>query len=270
MRQLGIKNDDLTADNFGRGIVGRPIFFIIFKIILFLYWATEWMWRLIQFYIIRPAEKREVNESYIRVREYPDYMTNWGDTMIMLYLTYSTILAIWLFSRTETTNSFSRASPFKWYYYPAQILFQVASNHAFLITILYFVLLGGGDLTDHLNVHAHVMNTVIICLEVLFNNIPFRFFHFLISIFVSLIYILGNYIGFKMNPARNGTYPTIIDWTDNDAGFFLGTIETMLIFGILGNLVLHLILWGLIELKFMLARRFSNTQIHNEERHEMA
>ena len=51
-----VKNDDLTADNFGRGIVGRPVFFIIFKIILFLYWSTEWTWRLIQFYIIRPAE----------------------------------------------------------------------------------------------------------------------------------------------------------------------------------------------------------------------
>jgi len=123
-------------------------------------------------YVENCCKKREVNESYIRVREYPDYMTNWGDTMIMLYLTYSTILAIWLFSRTETTNSFSRASQFKWYYYPAQILFQVASNHAFLITILYFVLLGGGDLTDHLNVHAHVMNSKLFILSTTFMLSP--------------------------------------------------------------------------------------------------
>ena len=111
-------------------------------------------------YIENCCEKREANESYTRVREYPDYMTNWGDTMIMLYLTYSTILAIWLFCQNETTNSSSsRSGPFNWYYLPAQILFEVASSHAFLITILYFVLLGGGDLTDHLNVHAHVMNS---------------------------------------------------------------------------------------------------------------
>ena len=63
------------------------------------------------------------------------------------------------------------------------------------------------------------------CLELIFNNIPYRFFHCLISIFVSLIYILGNYIGFKMDPARNGTYKTIIDWTDND-----GTVRKRVVF----------------------------------------
>ena len=76
----------------------------------------------------------------------------------MLYLTYSTILAVWLFCRSGTTSK-SRAGPFQWYYLPAQILFEVAANHAVMITILYFVLLGGGDMTDHLNVHAHVMNS---------------------------------------------------------------------------------------------------------------
>ena len=103
-------------------------------------------------------EKKEENATYVRFREYPDYLTNWGDTMIMLYLTYSTILAILLFCRTKSFDS-SRNDPVKWYYLPAQILFQVAANHALMITILYFVLLGGGDMTDHLNIHAHVMNS---------------------------------------------------------------------------------------------------------------
>ena len=78
--------------------------------------------------------------------------------MIMLYLTYSTILAILLFCKTKSTDR-SKSGPVKWYYLPAQILFQIAANHAIMITILYFVLLGGGDMTDHLNIHAHVMNS---------------------------------------------------------------------------------------------------------------
>ena len=102
-------------------------------------------------------KKKEENATYVRFREYPDYLTNWGDTMIMLYLTYSTILAILLFCQTKSTDS-SKSGPIKWYYLPAQILFEVAANHAIMITILYFVLLGGGDMTDHLNIHAHVMN----------------------------------------------------------------------------------------------------------------
>ena len=111
-------------------------------------------------------EKLEQDANYTRVREYSDYMTNWGDTMIMLYLTYSTILAILLFCRDKSTDtSTSKGGPVKWYYLPAQILFEVATIHAFLITILYFVLLGGGDLTDHMNVHAHIMNSKFDCKE---------------------------------------------------------------------------------------------------------
>lgn len=29
------------------------------------------------------------------------------------------------------------------------------------------------------------------------------------------MYVLGNWIGYKMNPARNAAYPAIVDWSDN-------------------------------------------------------
>ena len=96
------------------------------------------------------------------------------------------------------------------------------------------------------------------------------------------IYVMSRWLWFTINHSRwvllqSVTVTLSHQWLVNktgfqtdQAGFFLGTIETILLFGILGHLVLHSIFWGLTELKFMLARRFSNNQIHNEARHEMA
>ena len=69
---------------------------------------------------------------------------------------------------------------------------------------------------------------VVMFLEFAFSRVPFRLLHFFYTCLVALMYILGNYIGFLINPRRNTTYSGIIDWTDNDAGFVLGTIETLL------------------------------------------
>ena len=194
------------------------------------------------FYILSPAENWEKDKNFTRTREYPDYLTNWGDTIIMLYLLYSTLLAIRIFylEYRRKTGDIGKATMHfsengvKWYYFPAQILFELAAVFALLITILYYGLMDGGD-NDILSIHPHVINSkffgsifclnlknltllflaVVIFLELVFNRIPCRLFHFIISMFVALMYVLGSWIGYKMNPARNGAYPGIVDWSDN-------------------------------------------------------
>ena len=243
------KNEDLNSSNFSRGTFGRPILFVVFKLILVIYWSILWSWRLVDFYILSPAENWEEDKNFTRTREYPDYLTNWGDTIIMLYLLYSTLLAIRIFYleyRRKTGDIGTVTMGFlengvKWYYFPAQILFELAAVFALLITILYYGLMGGGN-NDILDIHPHVINSkffsseggpsrtcfclnllnltllfsaVVIFLELAFNRIPFRFFHFIISMCVALMYVLGSWIGYKMNPARNGAYPGIVDWSDN-------------------------------------------------------
>ena len=80
---------------------------------------------------------------------------------------YSTLLAIRLFyldSRKssgdigQATMAFA-SGKIKWYYFPAQILLEIAATFALLITILYFGLMGGGNLSDILNIHPHIMNS---------------------------------------------------------------------------------------------------------------
>ena len=92
-------------------------------------------------------------------------------------------------------------------------------------------------------------------IELVFNNIPVRFFHFLYTSFVVLLYILGNFLGFLSNPERNGTYSAFIDWTDNDAGFFLGTVGTLMLFGLVGSTIIHIIAWCVYQLKHLLKQK---------------
>ena len=99
---------------------------------------------------------------------------------------------------------------------------------------------------------------IVIGLELVFNRIPFRLVHFIYPIITGLIYILANYIGFLINDKRNGTYSSIIDWNDNDAGFILGTIETLLLFSCAGAFVMHIILWCYTQLWLILQCNFKS------------
>ena len=57
-----------------------------------MYWLAIWIWRLIDFYILEAKRRLEDGEDPI-FREYSDYLTNWNDTLIAMYLLYSTIIA---------------------------------------------------------------------------------------------------------------------------------------------------------------------------------
>ena len=89
-RELGFY--ECTTHNFGRGVIGKTLPMAILKMLLLLYWTAMWMYRLIDIYFLLPTERRDKDPTYIRHREYSDYLTNWGDTLIFLYLIYSTLL----------------------------------------------------------------------------------------------------------------------------------------------------------------------------------
>ena len=105
---------------------------------------------------------------------------------------------------------------------------------------------------------------VVVLIEFVWNRIPFRFFHFIYVAIVGFLYILGNYLGYLSNPLhRNKTYESLIDWDDNDAGFFMGTIETLILFGVVGGSVIHIIAWCFNQLKQLLLNKCSQNSVHN-------
>ena len=89
-REIGFEG--LDVGHFLHGAFGKSFGMVIFKTPLLLYWTSMWMYRLIDFYLIIPAQKIELEQNYTRNREYSDYMTNWGDTLMFLYLFFSTLV----------------------------------------------------------------------------------------------------------------------------------------------------------------------------------
>ena len=165
---------DSSTNDFGAAVFGKTIHMAVVKLILLVYWTAMWMYRLINFYIIKPAAKREEDPTYVRHREYSDYLTNWGDTLVFLYLFYSTLVVF--HSKNRNFNLFVQShfsvlyaerkhgtpaggNKAMWFHYVAQVLFEIALPIAILITINFFLFLGDlWDPTQAGNVHAHVMN----------------------------------------------------------------------------------------------------------------
>lgn len=102
-----------------------------------------WIYRLWDFHV-------QVNAA--NSREYPDYLTNWMDTVILLHLLYSTILVLCNVSWDKLDD------PAPWYYYPSQLFFNIALVGSTLITAVYFALLYSGGKLDIGSIHGHIMN----------------------------------------------------------------------------------------------------------------
>ena len=56
--------------------------------------------------------------------------------------------------------------------------------------------------------------------ELCTNRIQFRLFHFLYTIIIGLLYVMGNYVAFLTDPKRNKAHEMFIDWASPHDGEF--------------------------------------------------
>ena len=71
----------------------------------------------------------------------------------------------------------------------------------------------GGPLTIRNIIEFYFISVVILLLELCLNRIPLRLFHSIFTMIVGLLYIMGSYLGFIIDPKRNAAHPKFIDWT---------------------------------------------------------
>jgi len=249
---------DLTTRNYGRGMFGGTVFFLCYKCITTTYWLTLWVWRLIDFHIVQTLRHRENDTNYTRVRQFSDYMTNWTDSLIAVYLFYSTMVVILVYNTERKYGTLPGGNPAKWYHYIVQFLFEITTGICGLTSfIFWFWEFEHAEINFHavLDIHAYLMPMIVILVELCTNRIPFRLFHFLFTIIVGLLFIMGNYLGFIIDPKRNGSHSNFIDWSHSEAIFTVGslkltTIESLLLFTLGFIPAIHLVFWTLLKLKF--------------------
>ena len=86
---------------------------------------------------------------------------------------------------------------------------------AVTITASYWLLLGGDDEYQYkfMNVHEHVMNTVLALTSFLFVKRAFTWWHIIFMWIFGVFYGLQNYLSYLGMPSRNNIYG-LINWED--------------------------------------------------------
>lgn len=128
-------------------------------------------------------------------------------------------------------------------------LFNIAVESAFMVTLLYWVLVGSNSEADRpeispvLNIHLHILNGAVALLEVWLTGIPVHLLHFIYPLL-----FCGSYTAFTgVYYAVNGTghtgerfiYSAILDY-DSHPGTALGTLAVGLVAILLIHIFFHL------------------------------
>ena len=148
-------------------------------------------------------------------------------------------------------RSFSIFLDLRWFHKVVWILFEVSCGVAFIITVAYWSLLEIN--LSPFSINNHLINAIIMLLELLVNRIPIRILHFYNLFFFSIIYIVFSLIlhgsGFS-----SAIYP-VLDWEQNwrlALGLALGIV-------LLVAPLVHLIVFGIYSVRKAVASKSKKT-----------
>ena len=156
---------------------------------------------------------------------------------------------------TVTFDNLEDALP--WYIKLDWFLFAIVSNISFIVTIVYFVALfpqlmnidAAPPLLEDL--HLHLVNSLVILLELALTAIPIRLLHVLYPFIYGLVYIIFSAVYWAVDH-KNVLYPHVLDW--NEPG------QTMVVVVILAFVFVpffQFITFGLYHLRLCLDRYLS-------------
>jgi len=248
----------LYKRDFATGIGGFKHGLLALKVIFAAYWTSMWIFTMVQ--LDKRAYSNETSPFY--GKKYTDFLTNWNDTIILMYLLYSLIIV----ATNYGWKSLSEKAP--WYYYIVQLGQEIALVTAVFVTFFFWFLLGKThEFALYIklpeSIHAHAMNTVVMCLDFFLTAIPFRALHVVYIWATACIYMLNTYIVAQIDTERDRIYPFLVwttskerlmrgDWTDN---LDMTTAQYCCLFIFLGVTIVFYILYGLSCLKFYILNK---------------
>ena len=89
--------------------------------------------------------------------EYYDMVESWSDTIILIYLIYSLIIACVIFCIENRYGSLPNGDPARWYHYFTLVLFEISFSFSIVMSI-YRLWLIGLPAWNLWNVHWYLMN----------------------------------------------------------------------------------------------------------------
>ena len=157
---------------------------------------------------------------------------------------------------THCVLSFSRpfSDKIPWYLSLLWILFSITSVFAFVVSIGFWTLLapeiGVSYLVSEQNLQIHLINSILVLLELSLTAIPVRLLHAIYPFVYGMIYVLFALIYWSVDH-KNVVYPFL------DFGKSPGiTAASILVIGFVVIPLLQLLIYGLYRLKLKLFHHF--------------
>ncbi|XP_018322706.1 protein rolling stone [Agrilus planipennis] len=196
------------------------------------------------------------------------YLTDWGLTVCTFQALLSAMMVtVWVITyANKDFNIEQYKKPL--YLMPYKIYWAantIATDLAFLISIVYWSLLYDSNDLDTMNVMIHAMNSVLMLLDLMVVAHPVRIVHFYLPVFFGIVYLVFSLIYWSAGGTdRYGCsyIYTILDWNKpgQTSAFCIGVLFFYLI--------LHLFSFGVYSLRMFLFKKLRNgNKSHNEMMH---
>lgn len=220
-----------------------PILYIIYRLCLPLYTDICFICKIAfehtESHIIianDSAQNRTGKENNLQIHPWWAYLTYWTYLMLCLYMTWHFFCTlVHLLIKTRPFNLLNCLDPvfhkrlflnspahavdhiphLCWYFKISWVLFSIATVGSILVTLLFFVLLwpsykrAGQDM----NWQLHVMNSIIVGIELFFTAIPLRFCHVTYVLLYGIAYFIFTAI-YYLAVNRTPIYSGVIDWSE--------------------------------------------------------
>ncbi|KAI8487091.1 hypothetical protein Bbelb_351610 [Branchiostoma belcheri] len=136
--------------------------FVLYRVLVAAFWGSFNVWAVLH------AVSKQDWLWFAR-------LTHWTMTLLTAHLVYSAALALkhrYCSSADDDTQSFStdNGSKLTWYYKTAWLLANLAYSSSFCVTALYLTLIATPRY--FIGIMEHIVNTVIVALDILLNGIP--------------------------------------------------------------------------------------------------
>ncbi|ESO13199.1 hypothetical protein HELRODRAFT_159832 [Helobdella robusta] len=169
-------------------------------------------------------------DPMLPVRPWGVFLTNWAYFILMLHClcSFVTVLRhhLKVAKKVETnmeviiklkeksssqvwSNQVPKLVKLNWF------LFALAAPTALLVTIVYFKALYPLKKINYIPIgdfHMHLMNSIIILMEVSINAIPVRLQHVIYPMILGGMYSVFSYIYWSLDPPNNVIYRGVVDW----------------------------------------------------------
>nr|XP_039259789.1 protein rolling stone-like [Styela clava] len=197
--------------------------------------------------------------------KYYAYLSNWGEWTLVAHFFLHLVVSIYGLTRDAY---FGRSEPdccmgnkcnkdeLRWFHHLTWVTGSASTGAQYIITILYWSFLTDNKVTSNaVNIHQHVMNSVLVTIDLFISRVPVRFLHFVYVSLYGITYVLITLILHGAND-KSEFYAGILDWK-SEPGVSTGVVFAVIL---VGAPAVHAVSFGFYHLRAFIAIKSSCMQ----------